>query len=293
MIAIRSRVPLMTMVLSLAFGACAGPGGVAEIGIAPAPTLASLSTDGAYQVGMYTDLPDVPEFGDATIYYPIDAPGRVGGVAISPGYTERQSHIEWWGPRLASHGFIVLTLDTNTPQDRPELRADALIAAVELMRSEDTRDGSPIRGRVDARKMAVMGHSMGGGGALIAADRMGDDLRASIPYTPWQPEGNFSRTTAPTLLIAGSADRIAGVGDHAWPHFQSLPTSLPRVYMEFDEGDHFIADTTRGADLPTIGRYAIAWLKLYVDGDERYRDFIFGDARTGDEGKFSRYVPFP
>ncbi len=70
-------------------------------------TVASLSIGGEYQVLTYTDFPDVPEFGDATIYYPLETPGTVGGVAIAPGFTERQSHIEWWGPRLASHGFAV------------------------------------------------------------------------------------------------------------------------------------------------------------------------------------------
>ena len=105
----------------------------------PQPTVASLSGDGEYQVTTYTDFPDVPEFGDATIYYPLDTPESIGGVAIAPGYTERQSHIEWWGPRLASHGYAVLVLDTNDRRDRPDLRADALIAAVTTLRAENTQ----------------------------------------------------------------------------------------------------------------------------------------------------------
>lgn len=278
---------LSTMVIVLA-----GCGSGTATMAGPGPSIAALSGDGPYQVESYTEFPDVEEFGDATIYYPTDAPRPVGAIAISPGFTERQSHISWWGPRLASHGFIVLTLDTNTPADRPDVRADALIAAVELLRAENTRGESPIRGKVDPGKMAVGGHSMGGGGALIAADRMGTDLKAAIPFTPWQPEGDFSRVTAPTLLIAGESDQIAAVDAHAWPHFESLPDGLPRVYMEFAGGDHFITDTDRGQDLDTIGRYAIAWLKLHLDGDERYRPFIYGDERTRDNDKFSRYLAF-
>ncbi|MQA89277.1 MAG: alpha/beta hydrolase [Gemmatimonas sp.] len=260
-------------------------------GAAPTPT--SLSGNGEEEVATYTDFPDASEFGDATIYYPADVDEPVGGVAIAPGFTERQGHIEWWGPRLASHGYAVLILDTNDPRDRPDVRAEALIAAVRTLKEENSRQGSPLFGKVDTGRMAVMGHSMGGGGALLAADQLGDEIQAAIPFTPWQPDGDFDGITAPTLVIAGSADDIAGVDEHAWPHFQSIPASTPKVYMEVEGGDHFIADTTRGEDLELIGRYGIAWLKLYLDGDDRYRDFIFGEAQEGTTANLSRYVENP
>ncbi|MNC90818.1 hypothetical protein D3C83_69660 [compost metagenome] len=58
-------------------------------------------------------------------------------------------------------------------------------------------------------------------------------------------------------------------------------------------GDHYIADTMRGADLATMSRYALAWLRLYVDGDERYRNFLYGERSPEDAAKFSRYVADP
>lgn len=39
-----------------------------------------------------------------------------------------------------------------------------------------------------------------------------------------------------------------------------------------------------------MGRYGIAWLKLYMDGDERYRQFVEGTARQTDDALFSRYT---
>ena len=226
----------------------------AEADQGPPPTIASLSVDGAYAVMTYTDIPDVPEFGDATVYYPVDTAMPIGGVAISPGWTELQRHIEWWGPRLASHGYAVLILDTNDARaDQPEQRAEA----------------------------------------LIAANNYPAEIQAAIPFTPWQPAGDFSQVVAPTLVMAGSADRVASVSDHAWPHYQSIPESTIKVFLEIDGGSHFIADTSRGEDLGTIGRYGIAWLKLYLDGDERYRGFIYGDEAASDSEKFSRYVTSP
>lgn len=275
--------------LLAAAGSIAGPGVAQE----PAPTVAALSADGPYRVETYTDLPDVPEFADATIYYPADAPRPVGGVAIAPGFTEVQSHIAWWGPRLASHGYAVLTLDTNDRREPPEARADALIAAVRLLKAENDRSGSPLFGRIDLGKMAIMGHSMGGGGTLLAADAHSDEIQAAIPFAPWQPDGVFQHITVPTLVMAGSNDRIANADAHAWSHFQSIPESTPKVYMEIDGGTHYIADSDRGPDLALVGRYAIAWLKLYVDHDDRYRDFIYGDIAAGDRDRFSRYVTNP
>ena len=258
-----------------------------------APTIASLSGDGVYIVASYTDFPDVPEFARGTIYYPLDTSAPVGGVAISPGFREAQRHINWWGPRLASHGYAVLVLDTNDREDRPDVRAEALISAVRILRAENARDGSPLRGRVDEAKMAIMGHSMGGGGTLIAANEHPNEIQAAIPFTPWWPDADFSQITVPTLVMAGSTDRIAEVADHSWPHFQSIPESTTKVYMEVDGEGHYIADTTRGMDLATVGRYGIAWLKLYLDGDERYRGFIYGEEAESDREKFSRYVTSP
>lgn len=48
-------------------------------------SIASLSVDGPHPVRTYTSFPDVPEFGNATIYYPLDVAGQIGAVAISPG----------------------------------------------------------------------------------------------------------------------------------------------------------------------------------------------------------------
>ena len=256
-------------------------------------SLASLSGNGAYEVMTYTDFPEAPEFGDATIYYPRDAPASVGGVAIAPGFMERQSNVSWWGPRLASHGFAVLVLDTNERADLPNVRARALIAAVTTLRAENGRNGSPLRGRIDVGKMAIMGHSMGGGGTLIAANEHGDQIQAAIPFTPYEPAADFGNITVPTLIIAGSADRVTPVADHAWRHFQSIPESTTKVYMELDGGGHSIADSNRGTDLTTIGRYGIAWLKLYLNGDERYRGFIYGEQHELDLEKFSRYIATP
>ena len=106
-------------------------------------------------------------FGGGTIYYPTStAEGTFGAVAISPGFTATQSSIAWIGPRLASHGFVVITIDTLSTLDQPDSRGDQLLAALDYL-----TDRSSVRSRIDASRLAVAGHSMGGGGSLAAAAR--------------------------------------------------------------------------------------------------------------------------
>ncbi len=259
----------------------------------PDPTVESLSRNGPFEIRAYNTAPVPDEYARATIYYPLDTGSKIGGIAISPGFTQGQRHINWWGSRLASHGFAVLVLDTNSPQDRPEARADALMAGIDTLQAESRRRGSPLYNRIDTQKMAVMGHSMGGGGAMIAANNNGHRLRASIPFTPWQPDADFSNTTVPTLVLAGESDTIASIVDHAWPHYASLPYSTHRAYLEIANGDHFIGNNIGEQWHPLLGRYAIAWLKLYMDHDLRYAEFIYGDIPRQDAEYISRYFLYP
>lgn len=259
-------------------------------------TRESLGSPGPYQVAYYSSYPAVPEFSAATIYFPANKGEDFAGIAISPGFVESQENMSWWGNHLASHGFAVLTLDTNELRDDPSLRADALMAAVEVLRNEGSRMGGTLRGKILNDAMAIMGHSMGGGGTLIAANAHSAELKAAIPFTPWRPDGDFSAISIPTLIIAGEIDRIAPVADHALPHFESLSGGIPKMYLEIKGGNHFIANTDTGEDrlAPNIdvhdlvGGMAVAWLKLFVDGDESYRNLVFGEMPVSDRERLSQ-----
>lgn len=246
-------------------------------------SLSALARPGPFQVAYYNQLPEAAEYSGATLYFPANRGTDFGGVAIAPGFTESQENIDWWGRHLSSHGFAVMVLDTNSLRDGPQLRAAALMAALDTIRGEGERSGSPIRGKILNERMAVMGHSMGGGGSLLAAGANGDQLQAIIPFNPWLPDGDLATLQVPTLMIAGEDDRIAAVADHAWPLFQSLPDATPRMYVEFAGGNHFIANSVTDDEglrpnidvRDSLAALGVAWLKLFLDGDEDYRAFLF------------------
>lgn len=270
---------------------------VANVAIAQAPDREALARPGPYQVAYFSQVPDVPEFGAATLYFPANKGDDFGGVVVSPGFYEQQENMQWWGNHLASHGYAVLTIDTNALTDDPSMRADALMAGVELLRAENTRMGSTLRGKILTDRMAVMGHSMGGGGTLLAANEHSDELKAIIPFTPWQPNADFSSVSVPTLLIAGEIDRIAPNAEHSRPHYESLADDLTKMYLEVKGGNHFIANSevenerlNPNMDVhDLVGTMAVAWLKLFVDEDESYRDIVFGEMPEKDSARLSRF----
>ena len=206
----------------------------------------------------------VSGFGGGTIYYPTDSSQTYGGVAIAPGYTASQSSMAWFGPRLASQGFVVFTIDTLTTSDQPGSRARQLKAALTYLTTQSSQ-----KSLVDPERLGVMGHSMGGGGTLEAA-AADPSLKAAIPLTPWDTTKNFSGITTPTLIVGAQNDSVASVRSHAEPFYESIPESTSKAYLELRGASHFAPNTSN----TTIAKYSISWLKRFIDDDTRYDQFL-------------------
>ena len=233
----------------------------------PDPTVASIEARrGSFAVAdVSVSRLAVSGFGGGTIYYPTStAEGTFGAVAVAPGYTASQSSMAWLGPRLASQGFVVFTIDTNTTSDQPSSRGDQLRSALNYLTTR-----SAVSSRIDADRLAVMGHSMGGGGALEAA-KDDSSLQAAIPLTPWNTDKTWPEVSTPTLIVGAENDSIASVRSHAEPFYQSLPSGADKAYLELRGASHFAPNT----DNTTIAKYSISWLKRFVDDDLRYDQFL-------------------
>jgi pimeloyl-ACP methyl ester carboxylesterase len=232
----------------------------------PAPTSAALDASrGPFTVATDNVSALVTGFGGGTIYYPTDtSQGTFGAIAISPGFTATWSSISWLGPRIASHGFVVIGIETNTLYDQPDSRGDQLLAALDYL----TRSSS-VRSRIDTSRLAVAGHSMGGGGSLEAA-RDRPSLQAAVPLAPWNLTKSWSGLRVPTLIVGGESDSIAPVASHSIPFYSSIPAASEKAYLELNNASHFFPQTV---NTPT-GRLAVAWLKRFVDNDTRYDQFI-------------------
>jgi predicted dienelactone hydrolase len=232
----------------------------------PAPTNSSIEASrGPFAVSETSVSSLVSGFGGGTIYYPTStSAGTFGAVVISPGYTGTQSSISWLGPRLASQGFVIFTIDTNSIYDQPDSRASQLLAALDYLTQQ-----SSVRTRIDSSRLGVMGHSMGGGGTLRAASQR-PSLQAAIPLTGWHTTKNWSTVRVPTLVVGAEDDSIAPVSSHSEPFYTSLPSTLDKAYLELNNASHFAPNSSN----TTIAKYSISWLKRFIDNDTRYEQFL-------------------
>jgi predicted dienelactone hydrolase len=233
----------------------------------PAPTRASIeATRGSFATATTTVSSFAARsFGGGTIYYPTTTTaGKFGAVAISPGYTASQSSISWLGPRLASQGFVVFTIDTQSRYDQPTERGDQLNAALTYL-----TQSSAVRDRIDPTRLAVMGHSMGGGGVLEAA-KDNPALQATIGMTPYNIDKTWPEVTSPSLIIGAQDDTVAPVRSHSIPFYNGLTNLTQKAYLELRGASHYAPNSSN----TTIASHSISWLKRFVDDDLRYSQFL-------------------
>ncbi|MCP2329078.1 alpha-beta hydrolase superfamily lysophospholipase [Hamadaea flava] len=265
----RSRLlAMLSLALTLAVGAAvASPAhALNPYQRGPNPTDAILeASSGPYATSSISVPSIVSGFGGGRIYYPTTtADGTFGGIAISPGFTATWSSLSWLGPRLASHGFVVIGIETNTIYDQPTSRGQQLLAALDYLVNT-----SSVRTRVDSSRLAVAGHSMGGGGTLWAANSR-PSLQAAIPLAPWNTDKSWSGVRVPTLIVGGQSDTVAPVATHSIPFYTSIPAASEKAYLELRSASHFFPQTVN----TTVAVSMVSWLKRYVDDDTRYDPWL-------------------
>lgn len=210
------------------------------------------------------------DFGSGTVHYPDDDSREYGVIAASPGLGADESMVTPFGELLASHGFVVITFNTRTLEDSPAQRGGQLLHALDY-----AAERSDAAGRADPERLGVIGHSMGGGGALHAASRK-PEIKAAVPLTPYAGKHDWARVKAATLVISGSNDEIAAPSEHAEPFYEGLSGAEEKAYMALN-GDHFVATPPDAL----VSGHVAAWFKHFVNDDEKSGDKICPPPRTG------------
>ncbi len=237
-------------------------------------TLGSITDPGVYSVATLTEADGIrngPAYAGATIYYPTNATPPFPSIAIVPGYISAQSTIQAWGPFLASHGIVTITIGTNSLFDNPPARRDALLDALITLTQENTRSGSPLNGDIDTEKFAVSGWSMGGGGAQLAA-AADPSLKAVVALCPWldtQTPASAIGHDVPLLILSAEADGTAPPAAHANVHYANTPSTTKKLIFEIDNGNHNVANTPSGGQ-GYAGKIALSWLRYFLIGDSCY-----------------------
>ena len=231
----------------------------------PDPTVSSVAAQRGTFATAETTVSPGNGFNGGKIYYPTDtSQGTWGAIAAVPGYTAKwAAEGAWMGPWLASFGFVVIGIDTNSPNDFDTARGTQLLAALDWLTQK-----SPVRDRVDPGRLGVLGHSMGGGGAISAAVRR-PSLKAALPLAPFSPSQNLSGLRVPTMIM-GARDDGTVTPSYLDGLYGGMPAGTQSAFIELTSGGH---------GFPTWGnsnvtRRTIPWLKIFLDNDTRYTQFL-------------------
>ncbi|HMJ10219.1 MAG TPA: hypothetical protein VK524_02380 [Polyangiaceae bacterium] len=244
-------------------GGTGGSGGGGPSGSCPSPSRPT----GSYRSGWGTNS----AFLGFNITYPSDGQA-MGGIVIITGFITAVSGMAEWGPYLASRGIATFLIDPPGGGDLPAVRSRALLAALASLRSEATRSGSPLNGKLDVNRLAIAGWSMGGGGTLLTANQNPPGVKAAVAFAPWEGSSYLSDRVPSLVLAGGSADALV---NHSMSRnqYNSIPASTPKAYVEPRGADHFQWQRPSGAS-GVAGQYTWAWLNAYVNGVSECKSVI-------------------
>lgn len=268
---IRTALAAIGVSLTMLAGslAIASPAAADEIG--QDPTATNITGNGSFSVSSSSIPSSVAGFGGGQVYYPT-ATGRFPVVAVSPGFTARWSSISWIGPRLASWGFVVVGIETNSIYDQPASRGTQLLAALNWAVSSSP---SAVQSRADGSRRGVAGHSMGGGGTLEAlSDDSTGAVKAGVPLAPWDLDKTWGEVNEAVLIVGGESDSVAPVSTHSIPFYNSL--SGNKTYVELNNASHFFPQSPE----PNTSRALVSWFKRWLNNDARFTPFTCGFTGT-------------
>ena len=249
------------------------------------------AADGPYQYSSITEsqgLRNGPDYLDGVLYYPIDAEAPYKSIVFTPGFGGGSAEMSSWAEFFASHGFITMRIGPNDPiNDSHQQRGEGLIDAIESIRQENSRAGSPLFGLVDMDSFSVGGYSMGGGASHNAA-MIDGSLKAIISLNPTvifedcdlcpanSYEGEiyciclvpeFVEHSVPSLIFAGEVEvneLTAYEGMLGQDVYDNMPDSTPKIMFEGAGSGHGFAAYPYGE----VSQYALNWLKYQVLNDD-------------------------
>lgn len=234
--------------------------------------------------------------------------GRYPIVVLSHGMNGWAGALAYLGEHLASHGYVAVSIehdDTVDPRVDP-LRSAAVfrprdqLAAIAALRTWSADPRHFLGGVLDTDRIAIVGYSMGGYGALnsggagfnaaapvfqslpkqalrgrTASDpdfRVDPGIRAIVAIAPWggQPgvgafdAASLSGMRTPLLFIAGDHDHISGYADGIGALFRAT-TGTERWMLVYENARHNVA----GYPIPAFASSSYGLFRFFAESSWR------------------------
>ena len=237
-----------------------------------------------------------PDYLDGLLYYPIDADLPYRSIIITPGFGGGSSTMSVWGEFFASYGYISLVIGPNDEiNDSHEQRAFGLLDAIQTIKEENFRTGSPLNSLIDTTRFIVSGYSMGGGASQIALTLETvhhNNISGAIALNPTiliedcdvcaesenciclVPE--FLEHETPILVISGedelnegdlSSDYSGLIGPDI---YINTPETTTKILYEIEDGGH------SSAELPTgyVNKKTLDFVQYLLMGNDSFCDSL-------------------
>lgn len=170
-----------------------------------------------------------------------------GFAAFRDQSTFLTAHLASWGFVVAAPDYLERGLGSALGQ-APQVRyEDAQLsrAAVDLVKAENARAGSGLAGIVSAERIAIVGHSAGGGSAILFGGE--PDVVTFIPLSAGVrgAGGELALPDKPSLWLTGAADGVVPLDGVEATYEQARP---PKRIVVIDNAGHLAP-----SDLCAIG----------------------------------------
>lgn len=77
----------------------------------------------------------------------------------------------------------------------------------------------------------------------------------------------------PALMFAGTADTAILGLNMSQPAYETIPDATTKMLYEVEGADHFFFNTPTALG-GVVGKYALAWQKVFLEGDDRYKKLL-------------------
>jgi len=120
-------------------------------------------------------------------------------VVLSPGFVINRSQYGSYLSRLASHGFVAVSQSARAEANHAQYRDDTSKLLTWLLAPTGS-SAARISGRIDASRVGLTGHSLGGKISLLVAAK-DPRVKAVIAIDPVDAGNPLARDTLPTIRL--------------------------------------------------------------------------------------------
>ncbi len=297
-----------------------GTGGETGGGVETPTRLADPAADGPWAVSSATfSLPTAAGGlapGATVVWYPgagaVVTPDAAPypPVVLVHAFQLNASSYAGWGQKLASWGFVVVVPNHADPLLLPdnEKEVRTVLGVMDWLVAQNGDPQSRFHGRIDVQRFGLVGHSLGGGAALVAGTRQATQgrVKAAVGLAPaglTVQTGLFATPTPvlpdattgywpPTLVVTGSRDAIVAPATSRSLYFTAGPSphAVLRIagHCHMNYADSLPSLAALGSDydartcvapavqLAEARAWTISWLLHHLRSDARARDWADG-----------------